>query len=264
MRQKLVSVEDVTIQTAAVEIKTMLIGKKQMTVGMFRQLPSLDIMDVKDDEIELQGVVWGHVNHHNSECVNLDHLHVVWQNGHVLYQSSIYHSVPSRYDRIPEGGDVVDKRLRNLEKTSNSLQQRANDIQIIGGLTAALTTKPQPAKAVVDQYGQSVAAVTVNGWYLAGTAADLALRHWPSPPYARQMGPGGEFWEAININKLIAETAKAASINITAAPDATYRKMHQEVRKLFEETRQRGKKLNTSLQNHYRVLEASDQLFIGG
>lgn len=53
-------VTDITISTATVDIQVVRIGTKQMTLAVFRQLPSMDILDKKG---ELVAPPWGWVNY---------------------------------------------------------------------------------------------------------------------------------------------------------------------------------------------------------
>lgn len=55
--------DDVTISTATITIKALQVGKKQMTQSVFRQLPTADL--VNDSDIDLNGVPWGWVNYLN-------------------------------------------------------------------------------------------------------------------------------------------------------------------------------------------------------
>ena len=75
-------VKEAQIKTAAIEIKVIKIGGKQMTLAVFRQLEGLDAL--LDDDI-----VWGHVNYHGKDCPEFDHYHLVVQRGDEIY-SYIY------------------------------------------------------------------------------------------------------------------------------------------------------------------------------
>ena len=51
---------EATIQTASVEIQTLRVGKKQVAMGLFRQLPHDLLLD--PETLQLRGVPWGHAN----------------------------------------------------------------------------------------------------------------------------------------------------------------------------------------------------------
>jgi hypothetical protein len=85
---------EATIQTASVEIQTLRVGKKQVTMGMFRQLPRAVLLDY--DTLQLHGVPWGHVNYwwdgdgSQSWLGQSGKLHVVWQLGDTLQRGIVY------------------------------------------------------------------------------------------------------------------------------------------------------------------------------
>lgn len=64
------------VATAAVDVRTLTLSGKQMTLAVFRQLPRAET-----DAGSIVGVAWGTVNYHpDPECKGLrdeDHLHVV-------------------------------------------------------------------------------------------------------------------------------------------------------------------------------------------
>jgi hypothetical protein len=85
---KKLDAEHAVIHTATVEVKTLTISGKQVTLAVFRQLPEREIIDPQTGN--LCGIPWGLVNYHFKDCeawMKDDHLHVVWQSGGVLYRS---------------------------------------------------------------------------------------------------------------------------------------------------------------------------------
>jgi hypothetical protein len=83
--QKLTS-ENAIIKTASVEVKTLTISGKQVTLAVFRQLPARDI--ISDEGPALKGVPWGTVNYHPDKCSEeAEHIHVVWREGSILARS---------------------------------------------------------------------------------------------------------------------------------------------------------------------------------
>lgn len=104
----LVEVTDATIATTSIEIKTVVIGKKQMTLSVFRQLPVEPLFDFNDPKLHYRGLLWGHVNYHWNNCAPNglrdphSHLHVVWQLGPRLVQTPIYKPCPFRLSRARE------------------------------------------------------------------------------------------------------------------------------------------------------------------
>lgn len=84
------------VRTATVELRTIVIGKKQLTLAVYQQIPQRDLLDFgkfgKDVPLVL-GTVWGWVNHCNAkECKWVDdaHRHFIWECEGRLYRDYIY------------------------------------------------------------------------------------------------------------------------------------------------------------------------------
>jgi hypothetical protein len=84
---KQLTVHNATINTAAVEVKTLTISGKQVTLAVFRQLREEQLI-AKDGT--LNGQPWGYVNYHPDKCDEADHRHYVWQRGDELLRSRVY------------------------------------------------------------------------------------------------------------------------------------------------------------------------------
>ena len=61
MAQRILTTHEATVQTVQVEIQVLKVGKKQVTMGLFRQLPREVLLD--PDTLQLRGVPWGHVQY---------------------------------------------------------------------------------------------------------------------------------------------------------------------------------------------------------
>jgi hypothetical protein len=84
---KQLTVHNATITTAAVEVKTLTISGKQVTLAVFRQLREEQLVA---DDGTLNGQPWGYVNYHPDKCDSgPEHLHVVWQRGSDLLRSRV-------------------------------------------------------------------------------------------------------------------------------------------------------------------------------
>ena len=85
---------DATIRTTEVSIRCLVIGKKQLTLSIFRQIPSSPVLD---PEGQARGKLWGRVNYAWKGCDqgkpghghHPDHYHVVWQNGGRLMRDCV-------------------------------------------------------------------------------------------------------------------------------------------------------------------------------
>jgi len=96
-----VTVEEATLNVVGVSIKALQIGKKQMTLSVFRQLHHSAVWD--PETRKPKGIVWGRVNYFwngdsnrsyagygdvfESEC---DPIHIVWQEGSKLRRSYLF------------------------------------------------------------------------------------------------------------------------------------------------------------------------------
>lgn len=81
------TVHNAQIQTASVEIKTLTISGKQVTLAVFRQLREAAL--IADDGTFI-GLPWGVVNYHpDKTCGTAAHHHVVWQQGANLQRCAV-------------------------------------------------------------------------------------------------------------------------------------------------------------------------------
>lgn len=86
---KQLTVHNATINTVAVEVKTLSISGKQVTLAVFRQLREEQLVA---DDGTLNGQPWGFVNYHPDKCDGARaHKHYVWQRGDELLRSRVYH-----------------------------------------------------------------------------------------------------------------------------------------------------------------------------
>ncbi|MEU1293030.1 hypothetical protein ABZ439_11450 [Streptomyces sp. NPDC005840] len=96
--------DSTSIETATVQIRTLNVGAKQMTQGIFRQLLTEQTISTSG---HVRGTPWGIVNYHPDRCEDAkEHLHVVWQSGAELRRA--YVSAPEfAYLRHPLVGEYV-------------------------------------------------------------------------------------------------------------------------------------------------------------
>ncbi|PWT89279.1 MAG: hypothetical protein C5B54_09190 [Acidobacteria bacterium] len=86
--RKIINLRDAQVSTATIEIKTLTVSNKQVTLAVFRQLIEQDLIAEGGN---LNGVPWGLVNYHPDKCGEYNaHLHVVWQTGRDLRRSLVY------------------------------------------------------------------------------------------------------------------------------------------------------------------------------
>lgn len=79
--------DNTDITSSTVRIRTLNVGAKQMTQGIFRQLAERPVINHAG---EINGSPWGLVNYHPDRCDNAsEHLHVVWQAGDQLRRAHV-------------------------------------------------------------------------------------------------------------------------------------------------------------------------------
>jgi hypothetical protein len=85
---KQLTTQNATITTAAVQVKTLTISGKQVTLAVFRQLREEPLIA---ENGTLNGVPWGIVNYHPDKCeaATLKHHHIVWQRGDDLLRCRV-------------------------------------------------------------------------------------------------------------------------------------------------------------------------------
>lgn len=80
------TVENVEIKTAAVEIRVITLSNRGITQALFKQFPERPLVA---ENGTLNGVPWGWVNYHPEKCDDKPHLHAVWQRGSDVFRSRV-------------------------------------------------------------------------------------------------------------------------------------------------------------------------------
>lgn len=84
---KVLDAHTATITTATVEVRTLTISGRQVTLAVFRQLEERWAFDAVGGPI---GELWGRVNYCGSHCGRTgEHEHVVWSDGDRLYRCAM-------------------------------------------------------------------------------------------------------------------------------------------------------------------------------
>src|SRR5258706_13888217 len=86
---KVLNIHNAKLKTASVEIKTLTIEGKQVTLAVFRQLEIKPL--INKEKGFLNGIPWGRVNYHPDGCKDTfkDHYHIIWQAGTELFRDNI-------------------------------------------------------------------------------------------------------------------------------------------------------------------------------
>lgn len=184
---KQLTTQNATITTATVEVKTLTISGKQVTLAVFRQLREEPVIS---SDGTLNGEPWGVVNYHPDKCGDdYGHCHVVWQSGGELLRSRV--DTPAGFDYVTTTGNRLASHWY-----SSKIADRYLTVLVYMGLVAGgdsvLETKPRPSGMYwTEGTPDSHAAKLVLPEALAGTdvfpvkacaaeaavqAADLAAR----------------------------------------------------------------------------------------
>jgi hypothetical protein len=83
------------IESATVQIRTLSVGSKTMTQGIYRQLRELSVINAAG---RTDGTPWGTVNHHTADCNPDEHIHVVWQMGDELRKDYVRSPLDARFE----------------------------------------------------------------------------------------------------------------------------------------------------------------------
>ncbi|WP_326646072.1 hypothetical protein OG884_15585 [Streptosporangium sp. NBC_01755] len=130
---KILTTQNAQITTAAVEVKTLTISGKQVTLAVFRQLRERPLIAADGT---LDGVPWGIVNYHPDKCGDspFEHWHIVWQSGAELLRARVDIDVST-----PFGSETADEFMYAV----------AWEHRQIGGTTFFDGKPPKPSQGLV-------------------------------------------------------------------------------------------------------------------
>lgn len=147
--QLLINVEQCQINTASVNIESIKINNKQMTLAVFRQL-------IRDDNIT--GPIWGQVNYHPDKCSDESgenkHIHLVWQKENTLRRATKYerdfvkdymYLMPDNIAKGLFASAILERDTDKNQSIYDSAIARINDYHDIGS----------DYEFITEHYGQS-------------------------------------------------------------------------------------------------------------
>lgn len=218
------TVHNAEIKTAAVEVRTLTISGKQVTLAVFRQLREARLIT---EDGTLNGVPWGVVNYHPDKCgADAQHWHVVWQRGTELLRSLVYPHCPwrDRYFQSTQGMHLFAIQLRDT---------------LLGALPKGETIafNPEDAHVVLPElYGipsiGGVSAAARKAMYAIAdqaTLAEMGSRGYEDTKCFRGLrNPSGSPWLKAKDATPLAEGAIKSALDALArqlGPNATYEQM---------------------------------------
>jgi len=78
-----IKIEEAQIKTATVEVKSLVINARKMTLSVFRQVQQENV--INEETLELKGIPWGTINYFWGDLYG--DVHVLWQSGNELRRS---------------------------------------------------------------------------------------------------------------------------------------------------------------------------------
>jgi hypothetical protein len=140
---KQLTTQNATITTATVEVKTLTISGKQVTLAVFRQLKKAPLIA---DDGTLNGEPWGIVNYHPDKCSDEDeHWHIVWQRGSELLRANV--PVVPDFNRRSYNGNYYPQHTHKSQAADRYL-----DALVYMGLKAGGDTILTPRAQAYDSY----------------------------------------------------------------------------------------------------------------
>lgn len=227
-----ITAQEATIKTASIEIKTLTLGNKQMTLAVFRQLPEKDIID--QVACELRGIPWGTINYHTDCKDEAEHLHVIWQEENKLYRAKVYSKI-----HLQRGYEAALSDVREAFKIFTAVMTLNEDWK---------PESPQKDRDGDCRIGWKHQGETYEFW-LGGPTLTSFWRLWHPTDYPSFPSEEDARKE---LRALIARVGMEPS---TATRKETLEKIVEPTVEVFKRWREKWVRL-------YAELEALDQLFI--
>lgn len=241
--------KEATIKTATVQIHSLAVSGRQVTLSLFRQFHQESIIDVETGL--LLGVPWGRVNYRFGECSDFgqQHLHVVWQKGEELRRACVDPS-PGR------------ERSETWSRLS-SLEHQGHCLYVVGLLSLATTcrpvTRPNPDPG---WYYPQIVAIGGRRWPEHVDAAASIVHHlWISldaaaktPDDAREQRSLDHYKRELDATIQGWIKNSGIVVSLDQLPDEAFA--------LAEELKAEADQYRQQLDKRYEELSALDQLFI--
>lgn len=133
MTGKQLTPQNATVTTATIQVRALTIGKKQVTLAVFRQLEDQDI--IKTLDANLAGEPWGRVNYHPDKCADeKEHIHVVWQKDDELRRATVYEPSVAAH-RNPYAGLYVEALIAEGLHSMDARTKGADRVQVVANKT---------------------------------------------------------------------------------------------------------------------------------
>lgn len=129
---KQLTTQNASITTATVEVKTLTVSGKQVTLAVFRQLIEEALLHPLNATVA--GDLWGTVNYHPDRCADApEHLHVVWQKDSELRRAHVTTPSQAAFRHLHAGLHVEALIADGLRPGNNRAKAGRQGVQIVGG-----------------------------------------------------------------------------------------------------------------------------------
>jgi hypothetical protein len=256
-----ITTREATVKTATVEIKTLTVGGKQVTLSMFRQIKREPLLDA--DTAQLGGVPWGTVNYHPERCHGAsEHLHVVWQKGDELRRSWTPRRWTEPEDRVSDRQSALSdlETAFDLALVSVLVSDRLDRIGVVrikdNHILATI------AGLTLERSGYGKLAPLV-GWLGLAAEKQAQARAMVADERLRNTWPATLWVELHKLHASLAESLAPSLTEVTVPPtfeDATA--VLAEHRQAYREECAVQERDRRAWAEQYAALEALDQLFI--
>lgn len=130
----LISVNDVQIKGLTVEVKSLVVGRKQLTLSLMRQFIEEPIID--EEAMLLRGVPWGFINYFwgdDKDKTPENFIHLIWQKGDELRRCVLEKKYPSykKEQEYRSSGQAINTwmtRIKEEQAKIRELEIRINKI----------------------------------------------------------------------------------------------------------------------------------------
>jgi hypothetical protein len=117
-----ISVSSAEVKTAALEIKTLTVAARQVTLSVFRQIQEEALIIFQDESVALAGILWGNVNYFfgtDKDCSGINFFNILWQKGSELRRCAISKNV--------ENFSFIKSKYRNIYEREAHIERIVED-----------------------------------------------------------------------------------------------------------------------------------------
>ncbi len=131
----IINISNAQIKTAAVEIKTLTVSGRQVTLSVFKQIIEEPLLD--EVAMKLNGTPWGTVNYFVKDDLSEFKINIIWQKGSELRRCAIFkkpYVMACRligteiYNDLNDKWNEVNRKIKDLETINYDVRMIENNI----------------------------------------------------------------------------------------------------------------------------------------